>query len=250
MLKTSASLCDLCQSSRFQVICSVAAVGYLIGSLVGGFLGLWVGVVAGFFLSIFTFGLSIPLGGVIGAFIGGVFGALCGASCGACIGLVCHAYRHDIRDLTNRSLLVILTAVNLGIGIIKPFLGLQARWQAGDYDSDKVRSQIKHEIQSNSVVMYSYRLSPFCMQAERLLRAQGANVKVIDLGIEFLPGLLPRSGAAVRAELGAMTGQTSMPHIFVGGKSIGGLIDGSPGLLPLIEKGELREILKTSGKES
>ena len=45
-------------------------------------------------------------------------------------------------------------------------------------------------------------------------------------------------GAALVAELGAATGRTSIPHIFIGGRSIGGFNDGTPGLRPLIASGE------------
>ena len=69
----------------------------------------------------------------------------------------------------------------------------------------------------------------------------------MELGKEWLPGLLPADGAAVRAELGAMTGQTSMPHIFIGGKSIGGLATGTPGLKPLLATGSLQQTLKDAG---
>merc|ERR1712118_190949 len=53
------------------------------------------------------------------------------------------------------------------------------------------------------------------MGAKQLLEEQGAKVKAIELGPEWLPGLLSAEGAAIRAELGAMTGQTSMPHVFI-----------------------------------
>lgn len=49
------------------------------------------------------------------------------------------------------------------------------------------------------------------------------------LGPEWIPGLLDAEGAAVRAELGKMTQQTSMPHVFIGGQSVGGLFSGSVG---------------------
>ena len=62
-----------------------------------------------------------------------------------------------------------------------------------------------------------------------------------------MPGLLPADGAAVRAELGAMTGQTSMPHVFIGGTSIGGLATGTPGLKALLKDGSLRGKLKEAG---
>ena len=76
---------------------------------------------------------------------------------------------------------------------------------------------------------------------------QGAKIKVIELGKEWLPGFLPADGAAIRAELGAMTGQTSMPHVFIGGESVGGLATGTPGIKPLLKAGSLREKLKDAG---
>ena len=41
-----------------------------------------------------------------------------------------------------------------------------------------------------------------------------------------------------------MTGQSSLPHIFIGGESIGGLSTGTPGLAALLESGELEAKLK------
>lgn len=49
------------------------------------------------------------------------------------------------------------------------------------------------------------------------------------LGPEWIPGLLDAEGAAVRAELGKMTSLTSMPHVFIGGQSVGGLFSDSVG---------------------
>merc|ERR1712025_291235 len=114
-----------------------------------------------------------------------------------------------------------------------------AEWQAGAYDKAKVRGRIGSELRSHKVVMYSYKISPYCLQAASLLKSHGVDFKTIDLGPTFLPGLLSAENAAVRAELGAMTGRTSMPHIFINGASVGGLIDGSPGLVPLIKQGQL-----------
>lgn len=36
-----------------------------------------------------------------------------------------------------------------------------------------------------------------------------------------------------------MTGQSSLPHVFVGGESVGGLFSGTPGLIPALESGVL-----------
>jgi hypothetical protein len=38
-----------------------------------------------------------------------------------------------------------------------------------------------------------------------------------------------------------MTGQSSLPHIFVGGKPIGGLFSGEPGLIPALREGKFLE---------
>ena len=131
------------------------------------------------------------------------------------------------------------------VGALKPLYKLEAPLQAGNYDRKAVRAAIDKEIASAPVVVYSYTLSPFCTEAKKILRdaGAGANLKVIELGDEWVPGLLPAEGAAIRAELGAMTGQTSMPHIFIGGTSIGGLATGTPGLKPLLKSGDLRQKL-------
>jgi len=137
----------------------------------------------------------------------------------------------------------LLEAAGTFVNVLKPIYKLEAPLQAGKYDQKATRAAIAQEIGSAPVVVYSYTLSPFCTEAKKLLRDQGAKVKVIELGDEWVPGLLPASGAAIRAELGAMTGQTSMPHIFIGGASIGGLATGTPGLKPLLKSGELRQKL-------
>ena len=48
----------------------------------------------------------------------------------------------------------------------------------------------------------------------------------------------------LRQELENLTGQSSMPHIFIGGESIGGLSTGTPGLAALVESDELVAKLK------
>eukprot|EP00930_Biecheleria_cincta_P090483 TRINITY_DN79874_c0_g1_i1.p1 TRINITY_DN79874_c0_g1~~TRINITY_DN79874_c0_g1_i1.p1 ORF type:complete len:224 (+),score=40.24 TRINITY_DN79874_c0_g1_i1:91-762(+) len=130
---------------------------------------------------------------------------------------------------------------------LKPIYTLEAPLQAGDYDRAAVRARIDSEVKSSPVVVYSYSLSPFCSEAKSLLDSLGARYKTIELAPEWLPGLAPVEAAQVRAELGALTGQTSMPHVFIGGKSIGGLFTGTPGLVPLLESGELVAKLKAVG---
>ena len=49
-------------------------------------------------------------------------------------------------------------------------------------------------------------------------------------------------GNQIRAVLGRKTKRTSVPSIFIKGQYIGGCNDG-PGLLPLAESGQLKELL-------
>jgi len=133
------------------------------------------------------------------------------------------------------------------MSVLKPLYKLEAPLQAGNYDKAAVRATINREIGGAAVVVYSYTLSPFCTEAKKILRDAGATIQVVELGDEWVPGLLPAGGAAVRAELGAMTGQTSMPHIFIGGASIGGLATGTPGLKSLLNSGDLDQKLREAG---
>merc|ERR1719436_1198629 len=111
--------------------------------------------------------------------------------------------------------------------------------QAGIYDRQEICALIEADAKSAPVVLYTYGLSPFSSEATRLLTEAGVDFKEIELAPEWF--LMLGEPAAKRAELGEMTGRTSMPHIFLNGESIGGLYDGSPGLVPLIESGELQE---------
>ena len=50
-----------------------------------------------------------------------------------------------------------------------------------------------------------------------------------DLAVPYTDKVIDRSDP-LRLELGKEFGRTSMPAVFVGGKFIGGMNDGSPGL--------------------
>jgi len=133
------------------------------------------------------------------------------------------------------------------MSLLKPIMSPLSKIQAGQYDAAATESKIEQEVSANPVVIYSYSLSPFCTKAVDVLKEAGANPKVVELGAEWIPGLISAEGAAIRAQLGSMTGRTSMPHIFIGGESIGGLCDGTPGLLPLRDQSLLKERLQKAG---
>ena len=137
--------------------------------------------------------------------------------------------------------------------LLKPVYKRLAPVQVGSYNEDKLiykdeiakaKAEIEKEVSSETVVVYTYSLSPFCTQATELLDSLGVTYKEISLGSEWIPGLI--SDPKKRAALGEMTGQTSLPHVFIGGESIGGLFSGSPGLVPSLEEGTLLAKIETT----
>lgn len=137
----------------------------------------------------------------------------------------------------------------------KPIFKLTAPIQAGSSGEDafkynqeleSAKAEIKREISAASVVVYTYELSPFSFEVKALLDSLKVEYKEVSLGKEWLPGLIAPNGAIKRAALLDMTGQSSLPHIFIGGKPIGGLFSGDPGLVPLLEQGMLSPMLKAT----
>lgn len=131
------------------------------------------------------------------------------------------------------------------MSLLKPIFALEAQLQAFGYDREETRRALKAEAKSAPVVIYTYSLSPFSTEATALLDSLGAEYKEVVLAPEWF--LMLGEGAAKRAELSALFGRSSLPHIFIGGRSIGGLAEGEPGLIPLYESGELEPALKSVG---
>ena len=140
-------------------------------------------------------------------------------------------------------------------GIVTPFLTplyrIIAPLQAGSYKANEfeyqaslaeAKASVYDEISSAPVVVYTYALSPFCTEVTALLNRCGIQYKEVSLGDEWLPGLLKEP--AKRAALLEITGQSSLPNVFVGGSSIGGLFSGNPGVVPSLEKGELMKLVE------
>jgi len=155
-------------------------------------------------------------------------------------------------------------ALEAGRGALKPagramaLLGPIFSWQANlqaelfgvsDAERAAARATIEQTIASHGAVIYTYALSPFSSDAVELLEAVGAKVHVEQVGQEWF--LLGKEGSAIRSELLERTGQSSLPHAFIGGQHVGGLFSGptaaAPGLAALLEAGELQERLKAAG---
>ncbi len=80
------------------------------------------------------------------------------------------------------------------------------------------------------VVIYSTDYCPYCRQAERFLNDKGVPFKSVDV----------TNDDAMRAKLVEMSGQRTVPQIFIGGESIGGYSD----MMKLHSKGELDKKLQ------
>lgn len=144
-------------------------------------------------------------------------------------------------------------ASNTVLPLAKPIFLTVAPLQAGSSSEDSATyeqklgdaiAEINSESKSHPVVVYTYKLSPFSFETTALMDNLDIDYKEISLGQEWLPGLLAPNGAIKRAALLEMTGQSSLPHIFIGGKPIGGLFSGEPGLVPALEQGKLVDMVR------
>ena len=66
------------------------------------------------------------------------------------------------------------------------------------------------------VTMYSTGVCPYCIQAERLLKAKGV-AEIDKIRVDLLPGQ--------RAEMMAKTGRRTVPQIYIGDTHVGGFDD-------------------------
>ena len=89
------------------------------------------------------------------------------------------------------------------------------------------------------VVVFSWSGCPFCKKAKALLDGTGARYLAVELDEMD-------DGNAIRAELAKMTDRTSVPNVFIAGKSVGGCNDG-PGVATLLSRGELTPMLQAAG---
>jgi glutathione S-transferase len=141
---------------------------------------------------------------------------------------------------------------------VKPLFATLAPLQAGSTRDDKTeyekeisqaKTEIEAAIKASPVVVYTYDLSPFSFETKALLDNLEISYKEISLGKEWIPGLIGEGGSQTRAALLDITGQSSLPQVFIGGKSIGGLFSGTPGLVPALEQGSLREMVSNASME-
>jgi glutaredoxin-related protein len=136
------------------------------------------------------------------------------------------------------------------MSLLQPLFQLENKLQAKlqgvtPQDLQEAKQEIQQTIESSPVVIYTYGLSPFSSQAVQLLQDAGCtNFQNIELGPEWF--LLDKEASTKRAALLELTGQSSLPHVFVDGNYVGGIFSGIPGLAALQESGKLQEMLSSA----
>ena len=81
------------------------------------------------------------------------------------------------------------------------------------------------------ITMYSTAICPFCVQAERLLRAKGVG-EIAKVRVDLEP--------ARRQEMMEKTGRRTVPQIYIGNTHVGGYDD----LVALDRAGKLAPLLE------
>ncbi|KAF5094815.1 hypothetical protein D0Z00_003388 [Geotrichum galactomycetum] len=104
--------------------------------------------------------------------------------------------------------------------------------------NQQLRSKIEATIKEFPVVVYSKTYCPYCQRTKNLLTSLDVEgLKVIELDT------LGDEGKQIQDELYEITGQRTVPNVFIGGKHIGGNSD----LQALESSGKLRDLLKQAG---
>ncbi|KAF2183125.1 glutaredoxin [Zopfia rhizophila CBS 207.26] len=96
------------------------------------------------------------------------------------------------------------------------------------------KTKVQDIIDENPVAVFSKSYCPFCRAAKQLLSESGAKFYSIELD-------QVDDGSAIQSTLGELTGQTTVPNIFIGQKHIGGNSDLQA------QKGQLPNLLKDAG---
>ncbi|KAJ5085444.1 hypothetical protein N7532_010215 [Penicillium argentinense] len=96
------------------------------------------------------------------------------------------------------------------------------------------KTQAQAYIDNNAVVVFSKSYCPYCTSSKKLLRETGANAEVVEL--DQIEG-----GSAIQDALEEISGQRTVPNIYIKQKHIGGNSD----LQSL--KAQLPALLKDAG---
>ena len=96
------------------------------------------------------------------------------------------------------------------------------------------KTKVQNIIDENPIAVFSKSYCPYCRATKQLLSEQGAKFYAIELD-------QVDDGSAIQSTLAEMTGQTTVPNVFIGQKHIGGNSDLQA------KKGDLPTLLKDAG---
>jgi cysteine synthase A len=106
---------------------------------------------------------------------------------------------------------------------------------------EQAHALVQDSIASNGVTMFALEWCEFCWSARKMFAALGVPYKSVDLdSVDFQEDDL---GVKCRAVLHRMTGEPTIPQIYIGGELIGGCTE----LFDLYASGEMHERLKAAG---
>ncbi|CAO2169932.1 unnamed protein product, partial [Urochloa humidicola] len=97
----------------------------------------------------------------------------------------------------------------------------------------RMEDSVKKTVADNPVVIYSKSWCSYCMEVKALFKRIGVQPHVIELDH------LGAQGPQLQKVLERLTGQSTVPNVYIGGKHIGGCTD----TVKLHRKGELASML-------
>jgi glutaredoxin 3 len=103
----------------------------------------------------------------------------------------------------------------------------------GSLSPEDAKNLILSTIGESRVTIFSKTYCPFCDKTKKLFRTLGEDAKILEL--DRRP-----DGSIIQEELARMTGQRSVPNVFVRGQHTGGNDD----CQALARSGKLQEMLK------
>ncbi|KAG0285716.1 hypothetical protein BGZ96_010094 [Linnemannia gamsii] len=98
-----------------------------------------------------------------------------------------------------------------------------------------VRTLIKTSIASNPVMIFSKSYCPYCLRVKDLFEDLDVPYKALELDEH-------ENGVQIQADLKTLTGQNSVPNVFVKGTHVGGSDDAHSAR----DSGRLKELLDKS----
>ncbi|EDK47333.1 Glutaredoxin-1 [Lodderomyces elongisporus] len=101
--------------------------------------------------------------------------------------------------------------------------------------SPEIKQLIETTTQTNNIVVYSKTYCPYCTATKNLLSQYGVPYELIELNSV-------NNGAEIQRALQEVTGQRTVPNIFINGKHIGGNSD----LQALEQSNKLKQLLASS----